>query len=179
MIIATAMSGLWAAPTGPPTNESVWKDEQGRPAPDTEFRKSKDGFGGWVIVTPDADWREKWETSPETIPRFNTADKVERGNKVTILIFFLNPAVDAKKDVDVTCDIQSIRPDGSVSINERDLPCLKGELKGSPSNIRLAAPVIKFVAEPTDLAGKWIVKVTLRDNQRHVELPLKTSFTLK
>ena len=131
------------------------------------------------MVTPDADWKEKWETSPETVPHFNTANTVKRGKQVTILIFFVNPAVDAKNDVDITCDIQSIRPDGSVSINQRDLPCLKGELKGSPYNIRLAAPVIKFVGEPKDLAGEWIIKVTLKDNYRHVELPLKTSFTLK
>jgi hypothetical protein len=39
--------------------------------------------------------------------------------------------------------------------------------------------VIKFVGDPKDLAGEWIIKVTLRDNHRHVELPLKTSFTLK
>lgn len=158
---------------------SSWKDEHGQPAPDTQFRQSKDGFGGWLVVTPDADWREKWNTSPETVPHYNTANSVEKGKSLTILIFFVNPAADTNRNVDVTCDIQSIRPDGSMSIDQKEIPCLKGELQGDPGNIRLAAPVIKYVGESKDLPGKWTIKVTLRDNGRHVELPLKTSFELK
>jgi hypothetical protein len=158
---------------------SMWKDEHGKDAPETEFRQSKDGFGGWLVVTPDADWLEKWNTSPKTVPHFNTANSVEKGKNLTILIFFINPAVDANRTVDVTCDIQSIRPDGSISIDEKELPCTKPELQGDAENIRLAAPVIKYVGESKDLPGKWTIKVTLKDNGRHVELPLKTSFELK
>jgi hypothetical protein len=165
--------------TAPDRGDPVWKDEHGHAAPNTEFRQAKRGFGGWLIVTPDADWEKKWNTSPETVPHFNTADTVERGKNLTILIFVINPARDARNNVDVTCDMQSIRPDGSLSIDQKNVPCLKGELQGDPYNIRLAAPVIRYVGEEKDLAGKWIIRVTLKDNRRHVELPLQTSFTLK
>lgn len=179
IIAATVMSSLCAAATAPSTTAPAWRDEHGRAAPETEFRKSKDDFGGWLVVTPDADWKEKWNTSPETVPRFSTADTVERGKSLTILIFFINPKRDAGNNVEVTCDIQSIRPDGTFSVDQKDLPCLKGELQGNPYNIRLAAPVIKYVGEERDPTGKWIIRVTLKDKQRNVELPLQTSFTLK
>ena len=159
--------------------ENAWKDECGKAAPETEFRKTKQDFGGWLVVTPDADWQKKWETSPETIPNFTTSDTVSKGQELTILILFVNPGLGPNGHADITCDIQSIRPDGSSSINQKDLVCFRGKLEGDPHYIRLAAPVIKYVGEPKDLPGKWTIRVTLVDNQRHVRLPLKASFTLK
>ena len=159
--------------------ENGWKDETGKAAPDTEARKTKQGFGGWLVVTPDADWEKKWQTPPETIPKFTTSDTVAKGQQLTILILFVNPAVDKDGNADVTCDLQSIRPDGSLSINEKGVVCFRGKLQGDPHNLRLALPVIKYVGEAKDLPGKWTIRVTLIDNKRRVRLPLKTSFTLK
>jgi hypothetical protein len=159
--------------------ENAWTDESGKPAPDTEFRKTKQDFGGWLVVTPDRDWEKKWQTPPETTPKFTTSDTVTKGQELTMLILFVNPAVDRDGNADVTCDLQSIRPDGSLSINEKGVVCFRGKLQGDPRNIRLALPVIKYVGEAKDLPGKWTIRVTLIDNQRRVRLPLKTSFTLK
>ena len=128
--------------------ETFWKDSEGRAVPETESLKSKDNFGGMLIITPDADWKQKWETSPETIPRYTTADTVERGNKLTILIFFVNPAVDEAGEADVTCDIQSVRPDGTFSVDVKDVGCFRGKLIGGPHYVRLAAPVLAYTAEP-------------------------------
>ena len=159
--------------------EMVWKDQAGNLAGDTAARRSKNGFGGQLIVTPDADWKEKWDTSPETVPQYTTSETVERGKQLFILIFFVNPKVDDKNNANVTCDIQSIRPDGSFSINHHEVVCFRGKLEGSAYHIRLSAPVIKFVGEPKDPAGKWMIRVTLKDNYRNVRLPLQTSFMLK
>jgi len=159
--------------------ETAWKDETGKLAENTEYRKAKNGFGGWLVVTPDADWKQKWETSPETVPRFTTTNTVERGKELYILLFFTNPKVSQSGEANVSCDIQTIRPDGSLSVDQKNIPCLRGKLEGDPNWIRLGPAIIKFVAEPKDLAGKWSVHVTLNDNLRHVVLQLKTSFTLK
>jgi hypothetical protein len=160
-------------------DETFWKDDKGNPAPNTEFRGSKDGFGGWLVVTPDADWKQKWETSPEIVPRFNTSDTVQRGKQLFILIFFSGPKVDEQSNADVTCDIDVTRPDGTSSVHQKDLICYRGKIEGSPSNVRLSAPIIQFTGEPKDPAGKWLVQVTLKDNRRPVALPLKTSFKLE
>lgn len=156
-----------------------WRDAQGHPAPNTDFRKSQNGFGGWLLVTSDADWLAKWDTPSETAPNFNEAKTVARGNKVFVLTFFSNPKLNDAKSADVSCDIDIVRPNGTSSIHQLDTVCFKGVLKGNPLNMYLSAPILNFVGEPDDPAGEWLVSITLKDNIRHVSLPLKTSFVLR
>jgi hypothetical protein len=177
--LALLLSALSAFAAATDPEKTIWKDEKGNPAPNTESRSSKNGFGGWLVVTPDADWKQKWETSPDTVPKFATSNTVQRGNRLTILIFFSNPQMDEENNVDITCDIDVIRPDGTSSIHEKDLVCFRGKIGGNPSNVRLSAPTLQFIGESKDPAGEWIVKVMLKDNRRNVALPLKTSFTLQ
>jgi hypothetical protein len=156
-----------------------WRDEHGQPAADTDFRKSVDGFGGWVLVTSDADWKAKWETSSNTVPRFTEAKSVSRGNRVFVLTFIANPQLSSTGDANVTCDIDVIRPDGTSSTHISGTVCFKGPWTGDPHNMHLSAPIIGFVGDPGDPAGEWLVHITLTDNVRHVAVPLKTSFVLK
>jgi hypothetical protein len=157
--------------------EEGWRDQARRTIEDTAARKSKDGFGGWVVVTSDADWQTKWHSSPETVPRFTEAKTLKRGQSVFVLIFFSNPLIVGGM-ANVTCDIDVTRPDGSVSIHQPDAACFAGLLQEDPRHVFLSAPIIRFVGEPHDPAGEWVVEVTLKDNARDVALPLKTSFNL-
>jgi len=160
------------------TAQEGWKDERGRPVPNTDSRKSLNGFGGWLLVTPDADWRAKWETPSTTTPRFNEAKAVSRGKKVFVLTFFANPRLDSARSADVSCDIEIRRPNGTASTHKGAV-CFKGSPAGDPRNMYLCAPVIEFVGEPKDPAGEWVVQITVRDNIGQVSLPLKTSFVLE
>jgi hypothetical protein len=72
-----------------------WKDEAGRAIPETEARKSKNDFAGWLLVTPDENWQAKWNTPPHTVPSFKEAREVNRGKKLFVLIFFSNPKLDS------------------------------------------------------------------------------------
>ena len=155
-----------------------WRDQHGHAARDTDARKSVSGFGGWVIVTSDTDWQTKWETPSNTTPRFTVVKDVSRGNRVFVLTFFANPKLNAAGEVNVTCDIEVTRPDGTISTHQSDVVCFKGVLKTDPHYTYLAAPVIGFVGDPGDPAGVWVVQVILKDNIRHVAVPLRTSFTL-
>ena len=74
----------------------IWHDQKGRPAATTDDRKSIDGFGSWVIVTPDSNWKEKWETPSSTTPHFTTAKNVQRGTRIFVLTFFANPLLTPK-----------------------------------------------------------------------------------
>ena len=156
-----------------------WRDKQGNPAVETEARRSLNGLGGWLLVTSDANWREKWETPSTTVPSFKEAKTVRRGEKVFVLAFFANPELTAEGRVDLTCDLDVTRPDGSIAIHQPDVVCFRGTLKGSPYNMYLSAPVIGFVGDPADPAGAWVVRVSLKDNLRSTVLPLKTSFALE
>lgn len=65
---------------------------------------------------------------------------------------------------------------GTVSTNQGDVECFRGEIKGGPYNTCLAAPVIGFTGEANDPAGRWTVRVSLKDQLRTIALPLETSF---
>jgi hypothetical protein len=155
-----------------------WVDEKGNRGPDTDFMKSKNGFGGWLVLTSDKDWKAKWNSSPSTIPKFTSAKKVKYGEQLTILIFYTNPKLNSLHEVNVVCDIKTTRPDGSYSVNAKDIKCARGRMLGNPRNVRLSRAIIKYIGEKKDPPGEWLVEVKLVDKIRNVELPLKAKFTL-
>ena len=155
-----------------------WKDDKGHIATNTDFRKSVNGFGGWVLVTSDADWRAKWETPSSSVPHFTEAKTVAKGQTVFVLVFFSNPLLDSDGNADVTCDLDSTRPDGTTSVHQTNVTCFKGEIKEGPTHL-FPSLVVGFTGEKADKAGKWVVRITLKDNVRHAVVPLSTSFVLK
>ncbi len=140
--------------------------------------KSIDGFGGWLVVTPDKDWVKKWETPTENIPNFSEADKVKYGEELTILPFFINPKVNPAGKINIICSIKITRPTGTISINQQDIPCATGKLNGDPKNVYLTKTVIKFIGEKNDPPGTWVVEFIISDKNRDISVPLKTEFTL-
>lgn len=175
--IAAALLLLAAATA--PAQENLWKDRDGKPSPESDARRSVDGMGGWLLVTPDEDWSEKWNTPAETIPEFKEANVVARGKPAFVLIFVSNPKVNAAGEADVACNIEVIKPDGTPALSNNDLACIHAVLKGAPFTMYLSAPVVKFVGDPGDPAGKWSVRVTLKDKLRSSSLVLRTSFFLE
>lgn len=155
-----------------------WVGPDGKPWVDTSARQSKRGFSGALVITSDRDWAVKWATPGDGAPSISQASEIGRGGQLAVLVFFANPKLDAARKADVRCDIHVVRPDGSVSADRKNLVCYQGPALGDERHTYLSAPVVKFVAEPADLAGKWTVKVTLRDGGRRVMLPLESSFTL-
>lgn len=158
--------------------EAVWLGPDRSKWPDTEFRKTKNDFSGVLLVTPDVDWMKKWNTPPDTIPRFREANTVRVGEQLVVLTFFVNPKVDAGGNVNVNCGIKVTRPNGTVSVNERNFPCMRGSLRGDPNHIRLSPVVIQFVGEKKDPLGRWMVEVDIEDTNRRTALHLQTHFTL-
>lgn len=159
--------------------DDFWKDQYGHPAPDTEYRRTINGFGGWLLVTSDANWRKKRATPSQTIPRFKEVKTVARGERIFFVVFFANPKLTRERRADITCDVDLIRPNGVSSLHKTDVVCFQGQLKRSPDKVYLSAPVIGFVGEPADPVGKWMVRISLKDNVRHIALPLQTSFILE
>src|SRR6185436_18784114 len=160
------------------SQEIGWRDKDGNAAPDTDSRKSSNGFAGWVLTTSDPDWQSKWNTPERETPTFKGAETVRKGETIYTLIFISNPKPDTSGNVNVSCDIKVTRPNDTISIDEKNIDCLKGTLQGNPYNMRLAAPVIGFVGEPADPVGTWRVDVILRDVPRGVTMDLHTSFEL-
>lgn len=156
-----------------------WFDADGKAAADTPDRRSVEGFGGWLLVTPDQDWRAKWSAPRGQPPSFTATDSPRRGQKVFVLIFFGNPKLDGNRAAHITCDIRLAGPGGVVSVDAHDVDCFKGTISMDPMSIFVSAPVIEFMGEADDPLGQWVVDVVLRDKHRKVEVPLRTVFELK
>ena len=155
-----------------------WVTRDGKPVPNSDAMKSINGFGGWLVVTPDIDWEAKWNTSPETVPNFSEAKNVLYGQQLTILTFYINPKTNASGELDLLCEIKVTRPDGSSSVDTKKIQCASGKLQGDRRNIRLSSAVLKYVGEEGDPPGRWIVQITLIDKIRGTAIPLKTHFNL-
>ncbi len=177
LYLIAILSLLWVVPAQ--SQSAFWRDIDGKPVQETESMKSKNDFAGSVLVTTDANWKEKWDTPPETKPNFNKAGIIPYGKKVFILIFFSNPSRDEHGNSNIRCDLKIIAPTGTVALSQQDIACFSGRIAGSPYNLYLSAPVIAFSGDPGDPAGIWVVEINLRDAIRNVELPLRTTVELK
>ena len=158
--------------------QGAWRGSDGQPVADEESRRSVNGFGGWLVVTPDVDWEVKWNTPHDVIPSFRTADQVRLGDGLTVLIFFANPRKANNGSLRITCDIRVIRPDGTLSVDARRAVCAKGLLQVDPATLFLADEVLNFIGELGDPLGQWTVEVTLHDDVAAITVPLRTRFTL-
>lgn len=177
--IRTALACVALSVMAQPTAALSVKQAQGtqKPAPGTSGQGQVDGFSGLLLTTPDADWQKAWATPSDTTPVIKTTSRVHVGERLFVVILFGNPRL---KDTtaDVTCDIDVLRPDGTASVHETELPCYQGPIEGSPEQLFAARPGVTFIGESTDMPGTWVVRVVLRDNNRNVTLPLVTTFVL-
>lgn len=173
---AAFAAALWFAAM--PAFAQGWQDPQGNPIHETSSMKSVEGFAGALIVTPDADWQEKWNTPAEVVSHFTEASEVRLGGKLQVLIFFSNPQLDAERLADVSCDLEVIRPDGSKGVDQQDVECYRGPIPNEPAHLYMARPSLQFIAEEGDLPGEWTMRVTLRDNHRGVGMVLEKKVVL-
>lgn len=161
-------------------DEFLWKDAAGKPVALSPARKSAQGFGGMLLITGDADWKEKWMKPSSTPPRIGEIDSIKRGESLNVLIFFSNPMVDKKTlKADIRCNLEVIRPDGKSDIKQENQNCFLGDPGPNLNHVFLANQAIGFVAEPKDPKGVWKVRVALEDKNRKVRLDLETEFELK
>lgn len=156
-----------------------WKDKNNCPATDTASRRSVDGFGGMMIITPDVDWEEKWNTPSGTSPFYKKVNEAKVGETIYILSFFSNPKSNPLHVVNISCDIQIIQPDGTVAMTEKNRPCFHGVLGGAPEMIYMTNAAVGFMGEEKDPKGVWTVKLAMKDQLRTEPVMLTQSFTLK
>jgi hypothetical protein len=157
--------------------DMFWKDSHGNPMPDTASQKSVNGVAGMLLVTSDDNWEAKWNTSPETVPHFTEAHTVVVGKALHILTFIGDPTRSSDGTVHITCDFSMQKPDGTYSVQKKDVECLSGPI--SQSTLYLSKIVLGFLGEKNDPPGKWIVRLTLKDLVKGAIIPLQTTFILQ
>jgi hypothetical protein len=177
MSLLAILGILLAAPAYAQTG--IWRDAGGKPMAESDSTKSKGDFAGSLLAVTDEAWQAKWNTPPENHPSFTQAGTVPLGKKVFILTFFSNALNDSQGKVNVGCDLKISAPTGKVSLDQKGVTCFAGKIGGSPYALYLSAPVVTFTGDADDPPGTWLIEVNLRDENRHVELPLRTTFQLQ
>lgn len=140
---------------------------------------SSTAFSGWLLVTDDQDWREKWNSPEDSVPSFSETSEVLLGEKITILTFYRNPQPDKHGKINLRCDLTITKPDGTLSYHQENMECANEKLKGEPQNLRLTYVIIDFIGEIGDPYGEWIIEVILQDRNSGMRIPLQTSFELR
>lgn len=155
------------------------RDAQGNLLPDSPSMMTRGEFSGSLLITADPNWQQEWDAPKGEAPHFNLATEVREGGDLYILTFVSNPGLDASGMTNVRCDLKLTRPDGSMSSDDRDLPCFTEKLESDPKRVFLTSVGLKFTAEADDPKGTWRVAMTLHDRNRAVTLPLEASFEMR
>ena len=69
-----------------------------------------------------------------------------------------------------------IRPDGVSSSHAENAVCVQGKV--DVRSLYRCLQVVEFSNEPTDPAGKWSVRIVLKDDVRKVSIPLSMEFVV-
>ncbi len=91
----------------------VWRDSDGKPVPDTASMKSKNGFGGQFIITANENIYAEWAKPMH--PKIDRADKLPVGKLLVPVVIYVNPKKDENGLIDVTYDLEILKPDGSLA----------------------------------------------------------------
>lgn len=151
----------------------VWR-ENGKPIADTPNMKSRNGFGAELFLTEDVQFFEDW-SKPET-PNLTPLKKARRNVPIYTVILFVNPGTDASGAANVTCDIVVHKPDGTIYGELKDVPGRKGEYLVPKHHLQLSEGRMGIRIEPQDPNGTYTVEVTVHDNIKKIDLPLKVTF---
>jgi hypothetical protein len=171
---AIALSGALLLGDIAAAEEFGWRDAEGKAEPDTEWRKSSQGFGAMLLNTSESDWYGTWHR-PD-VPHHMDVEPVRKGGQIVTMIFIANPAPGPDGGVYVLCDLKVVKPDGTHAHGVEGQPCLWGILLGQPGDPHLARFAHTFIGEEGDPTGTWKVNVTVRDEVRDVAIELRTSF---
>jgi hypothetical protein len=103
-----------------------------------------------------------YHTPPETGPKFALTDKVVRHQQAYFLVTMVGPAVDVEGYSEVSYDLTIRRPDGTVSVEKKDLTAIP-RCKVSPGYVNKAQAYIGFTADDSDPLGKYTVHLVAHD----------------
>lgn len=153
------------------------KTADSRVSEECQTRREINGFAATVCITPDPDWKTKCLAPRKTVPRVEQTASLRIGEKVWALIFVTNPLPDATGNVNVTCDLRMVRPNGKIS-EHRDLPALRKKLEGTNRLTHLSEFVLTMKGEETDPVGEWVIEIVVHDKNRGVDVPIIGRYTL-
>ena len=155
-----------------------WRDN-GRPVPDTEWRKSWGPFGVMFHLTDKPDELfAAWERPGAGVP-VSTTEVAKRGEPVVGVIFFSGCTPDAAGLCDSEAHFQVFKPDGSPYDAEEKGELWSGKPPPSEGELQLSVGAIGVLIEPQDPSGTYLVRARLLDNVSRATVELTRTFRVE
>lgn len=156
-------------------NGSQWY-ENGKPIPDQENKKSKNGFGAMIQMTTNSQQALGAWSKPTKGVWMQEASKVEKGKPIEALVLFSG----CKANKDGNCiseiDYKILKPDGTVYVEYKNAELWKNKPPIPNGRLGLAVDRAGMIADPEDPLGVYKMVCKVRDLVRKVELTLITKF---
>lgn len=151
-----------------------WR-EDGKPVPDTTWRKSAGDLGVMLMLTDDPEgFFEQWNRppAPDYKPNLSSATETHRGGQVASLVIFMGCKSDNAGNCDLDADFRLLRPDGSVYGEQKNVEVWKARPAPPQPNLQVGVGVFGIKVEEDDPFGTYVFEVKVRDRNAKIELVL-------
>ena len=163
-------------PSPSPDKDDGWL-QNGKPVPDSDNIKSKNGFGAQLWIIHDRSFFDDWN-KPGT-PDLPITETVMRNKPVFIVFLFINPGLDQESRAHVTADVTIRSPDGKMYGDFKDIEIWRRRYAAPRNGIQLAVDNLGLKIEDGEQLGVYQIEATITDHIAKTTLELKTAFTAK
>lgn len=164
------------SPSSHQSEEYGWL-QNGKPVPDSDNIKSKNGFGAQLWIINDESFFDQWN-KPET-PNVPITKTAIRNKPVFIIILFINPGLDQGSKANVTTDITIKSPDGNIYGEFKEIEIWQRNYLAPRNSIQLAVNHLGIKIEDNEQLGVYKIEATIKDKLKNIVLELTTDFTAK
>lgn len=151
--------------------------QNGKPVPDSDNIKSKDGFGVQMWITNDESFFDDWK-KPET-PKLRFTETAIRNKKVFIIFLFINPGLDQSSTANVIADVLIKAPDGEIYGSFKDMEIWQRVYDTPRNSIQLGVGHLGLVIEDGEQLGTYKIEAVIKDELKAITLKVQTEFTAK
>ncbi len=188
MLVMTSLACIAsaAAQTGAPPSEhqsGQWRDTWGKAAPETPGMKSNKGFSAMIHLVEKSEAerfiREWNETPAQHAPKLNTAERVDRGQSIVLLVLYAGCSAkpEGPAPCSATIDVKTFDPNGKVIMEQFDI-ALARNTPAYPKIVQLSPMTLQTDFEASDAYGLYRYDVMLRNAERNANITLTETILL-
>ena len=162
----------------PFTTTASFIGPDGKPYPETEFRKTDGDFGAELIIThKEEESLKNWNTESKGV-HFPTTEVFHKGKVITALIVFIG----CKKLENNNCQLSQthkiFQPDGKVYADIPESELWFNRQSPSDGTLGLAVDYVRLIVEPHEQLGEYTFEVIVKDYQSNKSLSLTKTITV-
>lgn len=194
VLLGSAFVASAAAQTGAPASaepsapsreqpRGQWRDAWGKPAEETLGMKSNKGFSAMIHLVEKSEAerfiREWNETATEHTPALKTAERIDRGQSIVMLILYAGCSTknEGPAPCTATMDVKTYDPNGKLLMEQSDIAIARS-LQAHPNIVQLSPITLQTDFEPSDADGAYRYDIVLRNPERNANIVLTETILL-